>query len=66
VVGHPAEDLVEDLLAQGAVDHLGELLVGCGADQLGELLRFEPGEIGFGDRNLVRHDIPPVYGCYLE
>ena len=49
-----------------AVHDLGELLVGCGGDQLGELLRFELGEIGFGDRDLVRHDIPPVYGCYLE
>jgi hypothetical protein len=37
-----------------------------GPVQLGELLGFELGEISFGDRDLVRHDPPPVYGCYLE
>jgi hypothetical protein len=49
VVCHPAEDLVENLLAQRSVDDLGELLVLGRRDQLGELLRVELGEIRFRD-----------------
>ncbi len=60
VLGHPAEDLVEDLLAQGGVDHLGELVVVCGRDQLGELLGIELSEIRFSDGDLVGHVAPPV------